>query len=350
MVNPEKCVIGQPVIKFLGHEVSAAGMSPLASQVEAIVQFPRPTTIKELQRFLGLINFYRRFLPAAAALLRPFTDALRGNPKSLEWSPAMEAAYDRTRAALAEMATLTHPVPGAKLSLATDASNTHVGAALQQWQAGAWRPLAYFSQKLDGAQSKYSTFDRELLAVHAAIRHFRCTLEGRQFTVFTDHRPLVAAIHRVSQPWSARQQRQLSYILEFTTDLQYMPGPDNAAADVLSRPPTCFLGRHRRRRRTAWCWPPWTFSCRPGRSLLRRWQSARYCARRWPPCAQPRTCSTRRCLWWAHSYTATSLPACSAPSCQPSSGGKFSIYCTIRRIPDRAPRAGWCPPAMCGAG
>ena len=113
-----------------------------------------------------------------------------------------------------------------------------LGGVLQQWDRGGWRPLAFFSKKLASAQSVYSAFDRELLAVYLSIQHFRFMLEGRRFTVFTDHKPLVAAINRVSPPWSARQQRHLAFISEFTTDLQHLPGASNVVADTLSRPPS----------------------------------------------------------------------------------------------------------------
>ena len=107
------------------------------------------------------------------------------------------------------------------MSLVPDASNTHVGAALQQKESGGWRPLAFFSAKLSATQQRYSAFDRELLGVFLALRHFRFELEGRKFHILTDHLPLVSALSRVSLPWSARQQRQLSYISEFTSDLPY---------------------------------------------------------------------------------------------------------------------------------
>jgi hypothetical protein len=112
-----------------------------------------------------------------------------------------------------------------------------VGGVLQQFQKGGWLPLAFFSKKLSPAQEKYSTFDRELLAAHSAIRHFRFLLEGRHFRLLTDHKPLVAAMLRVSPPWSARQQRHLSFIAEFTSDIRHTSGTANIVADALSRPP-----------------------------------------------------------------------------------------------------------------
>jgi hypothetical protein len=120
----------------------------------------------------------------------------------------MRAVFLAARAAISKSCRLDFPAAGTELLLATDASASHVGAVLQQWQPGQpWRPLGFFSAKLDTPQQRYSTFDRELLGVYLAIRHFRFMPEGHSFTIFTDHRPLVGALGRVSEPWTARQQR-----------------------------------------------------------------------------------------------------------------------------------------------
>jgi hypothetical protein len=124
-----------------------------------------------------MVNFYRRFLPGIARRLQPLTDALRGAPKTLEWPPAA-AAFRAAKAALAAAVPLAHPAPNAVLSLPTDASDTHVGGVLQQLTGGRWQPLAFYSKKLSGAGTRYSTFDRELLAAFRAVRHFRFLLEG----------------------------------------------------------------------------------------------------------------------------------------------------------------------------
>jgi RNase H-like domain found in reverse transcriptase/Integrase zinc binding domain len=216
--------------------VTAAGISPLPKHMEALRRLLVPTDVKQLQRFLCLINFYRRFLPGIAATLLLLTNALRGSPRMLEVTPAMAAAVELAKAALVAATGLAHPAPHAQLALVTDASDSHVGAMLQQQEGCAWGPLSFFSQKLSLAQGRYSTFDRELTAVFAALRHFRFVLEGRHFHIVTDHRPLVAAFGRSSPPWSARQQRQLVYITEFTTDIRHTPGVSNPVADSLSRP------------------------------------------------------------------------------------------------------------------
>jgi hypothetical protein len=241
LLNTEKCEWGLRKVDFLGHTISAAGIAPLPDRVAAIREFSPPQTVQQLQAFLGLFNFYRRFVPAAARILRPLTDALGGAPRGsakLQWTAAMEAAFKEARTALADSSLLDHPAANPELSLATDASASHVGGILQQRQLGGnWTPLGFYSKKLTAAETRYSTFDRELLGVYSAILHFRHFLEGRQFAVWADHKPLVGALSRLSDPRSDRQRRQLSFVAEFTTDVRYITGNSNSVADTLSRPP-----------------------------------------------------------------------------------------------------------------
>jgi len=167
VLNGKKCVLGANRVEYLGHVVTASGISPLPDHVAAIRSFPRPTSTRELQTYLVMLNFYRRFISGAAGLLRPLTDALCApSMKKLPWSADMEAAFITSKAHLAEVAELAHPLPNAPLILAVDASSSHVGAVLQQEEktGAAPRPLGFFSKKLDGAQLNYSAFDRELLA------------------------------------------------------------------------------------------------------------------------------------------------------------------------------------------
>jgi transposase InsO family protein len=241
VINQDKCVFGRASLEFLGHQVQAGGISPLPDRVAAVRSFPRPTCVVGLQAFLGLFNYYRRFVPAAARLVRPLTDALQGDLKpqsKIAWSAAMQSAFDAAKAALSATALLDHPSAAAELALYCDASSSHTGAVLQQRRPGQqWRPLGFYSQKLSAAESRYSTFDRELLAVYSSLIHFRHLLEGRHFVVYSDHKPLAGALERVSEPRSDRQRRQLSFIAEFVSEIRYVAGPDNTVADTLSRPP-----------------------------------------------------------------------------------------------------------------
>jgi hypothetical protein len=243
VINAEKCQFGVTKVEFLGHEVTAKGARPLQSHVEALQRHPPPTNVKQLQGFLGLVNFYRWFVKGAARLLKPLTDALKGGKSgkdAMEHSPAFLAAVEAAKRAVAEAALLAHPVDGAEICLMVDASDVHVGASLQQRTSpsGPWQPLGFFSKKLEAAQQRYSAFDRELWACFAGIRHFRYMLEGRRFVIFTDHKPLTYALHRSSDPWTARQCRQLAYIAEYTSDLRHIAGTNNVVADTLSRPPS----------------------------------------------------------------------------------------------------------------
>ena len=116
-----------------------------------------------------------------------------------------------------------------------DASATAVGGVLQQFIEGVWRPLSFFSKLLTPAETRYSAFDRELLAAYLSIKHFRYFVEGRNFTLLTDHKPLTYALSSKPDRHTPRQVRHLSYISEFTSDIRYVKGSDNVVADALSR-------------------------------------------------------------------------------------------------------------------
>jgi transposase InsO family protein len=189
-----------------------------------------------------MINFYRHFLPGATGTLRLLTAALSGNPKALPWTPDMETAFAAAKKALVAAVPLSHPLPGAVLSLVADASDTHVGAVLQQQVVQHWQPLGFFSKKLSKSEVNYSTFDRELLATVSGIKHFHSRLEGRPFQLWTDHKPLIFALHRVSPLTSGDQQRHLAFISEYTNQLKYLPGTSNVVADALSRPVAAAAG------------------------------------------------------------------------------------------------------------
>lgn len=235
LVNPAKCQFGRNEIDFLGHKISAQGAVPLSTKVDAIVKFTPPKTIKGLQEFAGMINFYHRFVPRAAQILQPLYKIMNGKTKTIQWTPELMSAFNGAKQALANATMLAHPKPEASIGLTVDASDIAVGAVLEQRIGDAWEPLAFFSRQLRPPERNYSAFDRELLALYLAIRHFRYFLEGRLFSAFTDHKPLVSAISKISDPWSSRQQRHLAYISEFTTDIRHIAGKNNSAADALSR-------------------------------------------------------------------------------------------------------------------
>ena len=133
VVNQKKCVFGVQSIEFLGHQVSAAGVQPLADKVSAISNMPAPVDKKDLQRFLGMVNFYHRFLPRIASRLVPLTDALKGkSKKEIAWSSDCELAFNDVKAALASAVMLHHPSPVAETKLTIYASDFAIGVELAQ--------------------------------------------------------------------------------------------------------------------------------------------------------------------------------------------------------------------------
>ena len=237
VVKTEKCLLGVTEIDFLGHRVSKDGILPLPAKVRAISDFPTPKTPTALEQFVGMINFYHVFIPKAAEVMKPLykTLSIKPRPKELEWTSELDLAFQKAKRLLADATLLHHPVPGARTVLTTDASDVAIGAVLEQKIDEHWQPLAFFSRQLNKAERNYATIDRELLGIHSAVLHFRYFLEGRDFTVYTDHKPIVAAMKKKSELKSGRQSRHLATISEFTTDIQHVSGKDNVVADALSR-------------------------------------------------------------------------------------------------------------------
>ncbi|BHF59615.1 hypothetical protein SprV_0100257600 [Sparganum proliferum] len=151
------------------------------------------------------------------------------------YNPPVEA-FNRARKALADTTALVHPIPDAPLSIVADASNLAIGAALQQQTPTGTQPLAFYSAKLTPPQTRYSTFGRELLAIYLAIKHFRNYIEGRDFCIYTDHKPLTYALSTSSDKYSPREARHLDFISQYTTDIRFLKGLYNQVADCLSRP------------------------------------------------------------------------------------------------------------------
>ncbi|KAG6453520.1 hypothetical protein O3G_MSEX008200 [Manduca sexta] len=240
-INLNKCSFGQSRIEFLGHEVSVDGIKPLTEKVEAIINFPKPKSITDLRRFLGMLNFYRPHIPNLASCqyeLNKYLVNSKKNDKTLIiWNELSEEAFVQCKTGLQKAVTLTHPLPNVPLALMTDASNTAIGAVLQQKIKGSWQPLGYFSKKLTPTEQKYATYDRELLAIFKAIKYFRKLFEGRPLIVFTDHKPLCHAFSKCGKDdkETPRRTRQLLFISEFTVDIRHINGKDNVVADTLSR-------------------------------------------------------------------------------------------------------------------
>lgn len=225
-INPNKCVIGQSQGQYLGYNISSHGYTPPEARVQALKEFPKPKTIDQLRRFLGIMNFHRQSIAHAAQLQVPLNDLLKGTTKKdkrqILWNANSEKAFNDCKNSLAIAAMLNYPSPAASMGLTTDAYDVAKGASLEQLINGEWQPIGYFSRKLSETERRYSTYDRELLGVFAAVKHFHHYLECRQFTVRTDHKPLIYAFRQRADKESDRQLRQLQYISQFTTEIQHV--------------------------------------------------------------------------------------------------------------------------------
>lgn len=233
-INIEKCTFAASQL------ISEKGIAPLPDKVQAVQEFPKPENVQQLRRFLGMINYYRRNMPNAAEVQAPLNAYLVNSKKNdktpIKWTSEAEAAFEKCKQDLAGATLLVHPAENGKLRLATDASDTAIGAVIEQKiNNGSWLPLAFFSKKFTKTQRKYSTYDRELTAIYSSIKHFQDFLEGCEFEVLTDHKPLIYAFNQRSNKASPRQARQLGYISEFTTKIIHVSGSDNIVADTLSR-------------------------------------------------------------------------------------------------------------------
>ncbi|GJP47147.1 hypothetical protein CLOM_g6374 [Closterium sp. NIES-68] len=220
-------------VQFLGHMVSAQGVHVDPKKIEAVRTWKTPENVKELQQFLGFANYYNRFVPQYAKLAAPLTNLLKKNTP-YKWEPKHQEAVEQLKQALTSAPVLILPDPERDYVIEADASDQAVGAVLMQDQGNGLQPIAYLSKKLHGAELNYPIHDKEALAIIIAFKAWRCYLEGRRTTVYTDHCSLK---YLKTQPnLSRRQVRWIDFLeTHFHYDIVYKPGHKNKA-DALSRP------------------------------------------------------------------------------------------------------------------
>ena len=199
--------------------------------MKAILDFPLSSTYKKLCQFLGLISFYHCFVRSCAKTVLPLHKLLTtsGSAESsvLQWDNEVKVAFGNIKKALANATLLFYPKQDAPTSIMTDASSCVVRAVLQQYIDTQWCLMAYFSKMLKPTEAKNSTFDKELLAVYLAIKHFHHFIEGQQFSAFTDHKPLTFSLFTHSDSHTPRQICHLDCISQFTTEIHHISGQSN---------------------------------------------------------------------------------------------------------------------------
>jgi hypothetical protein len=228
----EKCHFARERVKYLGHVIDRKGVSPDPEKVQAVMSYPAPNNIKEVQSFLGLANYYRRFIGDYAMTARPLTRLLKKGA-TFSWSPECEKAFGALKRALAESPVLVYPDFEKKFILSTDASSFAVGAVLSQEIDGVEHPVAYASRQLNSAEANYTVSERELVAVVWAVQYFRCYLYGRKFTIYTDHAAL-QWLFSLRDP-NSRLMRWTLKLSEYEYEVVHKPGKMHLNADGLSR-------------------------------------------------------------------------------------------------------------------
>ncbi|MGL5934475.1 MAG: RNase H-like domain-containing protein, partial [Cetobacterium sp.] len=233
----EKCEFHLTKIAFLGYIISADGVAMDDHKVKAVLNWPRPTTLKELQRFLGFANFYRRFIRQFSSVASPLTAMVKKGSHRLTWSPSALQAFQDLKLRFTSAPILHHPDPDKEFIVEVDASSSGLGAVLSQRHGNPSKmfPCAFYSHKLSPAERNYDVGNRELLAIKSALEEWRHWLEGanHQFTVLTDHRNLEYL--RSAKRLNHRQARWALFFTRFNFKLTYRPGSQNTKADALSR-------------------------------------------------------------------------------------------------------------------
>ena len=236
-----KCEFARETLQFLGHTISPGFVGTEAAKTEAIHAWPTPNTVRELQAFLGLANYYRRFIKNFAAVAAPLTDLVGGPAGSTRrlttWSATADRAFQTLKAALVSAPVLAMPRTNGPYRLICDASDLAVGAILEQdWQDGeGFRPVAYASKRLSAAEVNYDIRNKELLAVTYGLRQFRVYLLGAPFTILTDHESLKYLL--TQKDLTGRLARWAELLADYDLEIRHIRGRDNPA-DVLSRPPS----------------------------------------------------------------------------------------------------------------
>uniref|UniRef100_A0A3B1J8V2 Gypsy retrotransposon integrase-like protein 1 n=1 Tax=Astyanax mexicanus TaxID=7994 RepID=A0A3B1J8V2_ASTMX len=236
-VKAKKCLFHQSSVAFLGYILSKEGIEMDPTKIAAVLSWPTPRTIKDLQRFLGFANFYRRLIRGFSVLAAPLTSALRGGEKKLRWNKDTEQSFQNLKNRFTSAPILKHPNPELQFVVEVDASEVGVGAVLSQRQGTPPKlyPCAFFSRKLSEAERNYDIENRELLAVKMALEEWRHWLEGAKlpFVVFTDHKNLEYI--RTAKRLNPRQARWALFFTRFDFHITYRPGSKNIKADSLSR-------------------------------------------------------------------------------------------------------------------
>ncbi|KAK3745704.1 hypothetical protein QZH41_007913 [Actinostola sp. cb2023] len=239
-LQKSKCKFLLSEVEYLGFKISGDGIQPTESKVRAIREAPHPNNVSELRSFLGMVNYYARFLPNLAHQLSPMYDLLKKDTK-WTWERNQQSAFKKIKELMSEDTLLEHYDANAEIVLECDASSTGVGAVLKQrTSSDKLKPVVFASRRLTAAERGYAQIDREALEIVFGVKKFRQYLLGRNFTLLTDHQPLVKLFGEnkgIPQLAAARIKRWALILSAYRYQVEYITSKENACADYLSRAP-----------------------------------------------------------------------------------------------------------------
>lgn len=219
-------------IEYLGHIIDADGVKPSHKNIEAIQNVPTPKNVKEIQRFLGMASYFRKFISLFAKKAHPL-NALCKKDVQFEWTSKCEEAFQSLKNALTTKPVLAFPDYTKKFYISTDASNYAVGGYISNDPPPHDKPIEYFSKTLNPAQKNYSTTHKELLAIILAIEQFRHFIWGKPFVLYTDHQALTYLFNQ--NKVGSRLLRWKLTLAEYDFEIIYRKGSHNTVSDCLSR-------------------------------------------------------------------------------------------------------------------
>lgn len=229
-----KCSFAQEKVNYLGYELSGQGITIPSKNYEAIKSWPTPTNVSEVRSLLGIINYYRSWIPRRGTLIRPLTGLIRKD-KIFKWTEACQSSFEEIKRILCSKPILQYPDFEKEFHLFTDASNTALGAVLTQLSDdNTPLPVAYLGRSCSTQEKIWPTFELEALCVVYAVREFSTYLTGRKFIIHTDNKA-ITSIFSGKKHLSAKMSRYAMFLADYDFDIVHITGTTNIIADALSR-------------------------------------------------------------------------------------------------------------------
>ena len=239
-LNLSKCYFMKDEVEYFAFRVTKEGIQPSKKKVDAVLQVPEPKSLKELQSWLGLVNYYRKFIPNMSTIVQPLTELL-GKNVPWNWTDACKQACETVKQLSTSSSVLVHYQPERTVTLAVDASPYGVGAVIShEMDDGLDRPIAFASKSLSASERNYSQLEKEALAIIFGIKKFHQYLYGRKFVLLTDHKPLTVILgpkKGIPVLAASRLQRWAVQLSAYYYDIKYRSTDRNSNADMLSRFP-----------------------------------------------------------------------------------------------------------------